>query len=466
MPAVTIEVTSQSWFCNSCHLMNPYYQSWQTSAHKDMECVSCHIPPGTTNYLWAKLNGAGQVVDDLLKRTSTKPSASVSDFSCTRSGCHDLERVKTISRKEGKYFFNHSKHLNTEYLGIEMHCTTCHSHVQGSKHFEVNASVCVTCHLITPGAAKSAVQLVLMNGGGERPTTQPATVQAVVDWQPILPTGEGAGKTPPRHCKSCHNAPSKPLEYRGLKIVHEEYVSYGAACESCHRNVTAKPERIDSSQCFSCHEFGMEKFTNVPDMHRQHSSGRHKVECFGCHGVIRHGPSAQFMQLDQMECQSCHKQQHMIQRSTYKSAPEVAHVAGDGSAVSPMFMVHVDCTGCHVQEKPLSIKPQSGATVAAGVAAACDTCHKAGLGATMIPMWQKNTRELYESVGKMVPAGGAGSAKAQQLAAEAQRLLEIVRMDGSWGVHNPRYTQKLLEQARTKLLEARESAKPKEGAAQ
>jgi hypothetical protein len=172
------------------------------------------------------------------------------------------------------------------------------------------------------------------------------------------------------------------------------------------------------------------------------------------------------MQLDQVDCQSCHKQQHVIQRSTYKSTTQLAHIPDDGSTLSPMFLVHVDCTGCHVLQKPLSIKPQSGAMVTTATPAACDRCHKAGLGQTMIPLWQKNTRELYDSVLKMAPVSHAPSPKAQQLVADARRLLEIVRMDGSWGVHNPRYTQKLLEQARTKLLEATQSEKTKEGAAQ
>ena len=470
LPVGSIELTSQNWFCNSCHIMNSYYHSWQIGSHKDVDCVTCHIPPGPNSYFWAKLNGLGQVVDDLLERTSTKPSASVSDFSCTRGGCHNLEHVKSISRKEGKFFFNHNKHLNLEYLGIDLHCTTCHSHVQGSKHFEVNTSVCITCHLITPGAAAPALELAAMTS--TRPSTDAATTQPIstrptmdsAEWQPIIASSLlPQGKTPPQHCKNCHDAPAKSLEYRGLKVVHEEYLSYGAACESCHRNVTAKPEKMDSDHCFSCHDFGIEKMTTVPELHRQHTTGRHKVECFSCHGVIRHGPSAQIMHLDQVDCQACHKQQHMIQRGTYKSTTELAHIPDDPSALSPMFLVHVDCTGCHMQQQNLSIKPQSGATVAKASSNACDRCHKPGLGQTMIPMWQKNTRDLYDSVAKMVPTS-AGSPQAQQWTAEAKRLLDIVRMDGSWGVHNPRYTQKLLEQARMKLLQVQESAKPQEGA--
>jgi hypothetical protein len=41
---------------------------------------------------------------------------------------------------------------------------------------------------------------------------------------------------------------------------------------------------------------------------------------------------------------------------------------------------------------------------------------------------------------------------------EARQLIDVVRLDGSWGVHNPRYTQELLNQARAKLIEARKPA--------
>ena len=33
-------------FCRSCHIMEPYYQAWATSTHKDhATCVTCHYPP-------------------------------------------------------------------------------------------------------------------------------------------------------------------------------------------------------------------------------------------------------------------------------------------------------------------------------------------------------------------------------------------------------------------------------------
>jgi nitrate/TMAO reductase-like tetraheme cytochrome c subunit len=444
---VSIEVTSRSPFCNSCHIMGSFYKSWQASSHFQVDCVKCHIPPGAGNLIHAKLNGLGQVVDDVLSRTSGKPSAQVPDISCTRAGCHNIDAVGKQTRREGKFFFDHGKHLDLSYQNIEIHCTTCHSHVQGSNHFEVNTNACVTCHLAYPKAPKAAeVTLVA--------STQPAAVVA----NTALATPEAARaharKLPAATCNTCHNAPDKPIEYQGLKVLHSEYLSYGAACESCHRGVTAPVAKIQDDQCFSCHDFGMERLGSVEETHRVHSTGK-KVECFSCHGVIRHGPSAQSMRLDQIDCQSCHTGQHAIQQSTYKSTRTLAHVPSTQPAVTPMFMAHVNCTACHVAPRPVKSRAESGATVAVATASACDSCHKPGLGAQMIPLWQRNTHALHDSVVQLIPVTSPTDDRGRQLVGEAKQLIDLVRLDGSWGVHNPRYTEELLGQARAKLVEAR-----------
>jgi hypothetical protein len=77
----------------------------------------------------------------------------------------------------------------------------------------------------------------------------------------------------------------------------------------------------------------------------------------------------------------------------------------------------------------------------------------------MIPLWQNATRKMFDEATALLPAADnawdAGSAAATALVREARELLELVRVDGSWGVHNPRYTQQLIEKARAKLLEAK-----------
>jgi nitrate/TMAO reductase-like tetraheme cytochrome c subunit len=447
----SVELTSQSWFCNSCHIMNPYYATWKSGTHHHAECVQCHIPPGMSNFVSAKLNGAGQVVDDLLDRTNSKPSAFVSDTSCTRSGCHNMEALKAKPRIEKKFFFKHGDHLGLSYSGIDIHCTTCHSHIKGDKHFEVNTNACITCHLGAPDPApkKTTVQLAMLA------STDPKLPEGTVT---VAPTKE---KHPPKDCKSCHNAPDHEIEYRGMKVNHAEYLSFGARCESCHNAVTEKPKPVRDDQCFNCHEFGLEKLGSVAETHRIHSTSKHKTDCMNCHGITNHGPKAQSMGLDKIDCQGCHTDQHAIQQNTYKLSSELIHMPDGTPAVSPMFMSHVSCTGCHIKARPVSLKPETGATVKAAAAEACDKCHQAGLGEKMVPLWQKNTHALFDIVSHEMPATVQTlDPKARQLVNEAKGLLDVVRLDGSWGVHNPRYTQRLLEDARKKLQDAKPVSTP------
>ncbi|HEY8665307.1 MAG TPA: NapC/NirT family cytochrome c [Tepidisphaeraceae bacterium] len=465
---ISVEATSQSGFCKSCHIMESYYASWHRGAHKEVECVRCHIPPGAQNFVAAKLNGLGQVVDDVLERTATKPSASVSDFACTRPGCHDMERVRAQSRHDGKFFFNHAKHLDLEYKGVQVHCTTCHSHSRGEQHFEVDTNTCITCHLAYNGANKPLVasgSAAPQSASGGVASAKGALVKTVMDTTPAgapaaATPAEGAGheKHAPSDCLTCHNPPDHPIEYQGLTVVHSEYLAYGASCESCHRGATASTQKVKSDQCFTCHEFGIERFTSPEEMHKVHSDGKHKVECFSCHGITRHGPAAQAMRLDQIDCQSCHVGQHNIQQRTYKSTDPPHATASAAPAVTPMFLAHVACTGCHIQPRSVSVKPLSGATVNAATPAACDSCHKPGMGEKMIPMWQKATHETYDAIIKQVPAQMPTSPEAVKLINEARQLLDLVKLDGSWGVHNPRYTQALLEEAQKKLLAAKDVA--------
>ena len=84
--AGAIVVTGQPGFCNSCHIMNSYYASWQASSHANVNCLDCHLQPGFTGYIKGKVNGLAQLVDCVVGRVGTKPSAFVTDASCLRPG--------------------------------------------------------------------------------------------------------------------------------------------------------------------------------------------------------------------------------------------------------------------------------------------------------------------------------------------------------------------------------------------
>ena len=53
----TVEATSSSTFCGSCHEMNPEANTWKASSHSQVACKECHIQDGVVNYAKAKMNG-------------------------------------------------------------------------------------------------------------------------------------------------------------------------------------------------------------------------------------------------------------------------------------------------------------------------------------------------------------------------------------------------------------------------
>jgi len=442
----SVEATSQNSFCNSCHIMGPYYNSWKLGAHKNVDCIECHIAPGVDNFVEAKLNGLAQVVDDLLHRTS-KPSASVSQFSCTRSGCHTPEKLsKTLTT--GKFKFDHGKHLGAKHLGVEISCSTCHSHVKGDEHFEVNTQVCITCHLVD-GAAKKTETI----SGKQTRVIYLAARNGGADAGKHLPLAEGE-KSPPSDCTACHDAPKGEIQFQGLKIDHAQFLAFGAKCESCHQGVTATPPPIEDGRCLECHSFGMEASVEPREMHKIHTLGRHKIECSSCHGTIRHGLASQTVSLERFDCTRCHLDQHKVQQDTYFNLGKSPHGPDAARPVSPMFLAHVDCTGCHTKQRAVSVKPNSGASVMAAEPASCNRCHQPGFGEKMIPLWQNTTHGLYDQVEKQLQEAEAAGLDAETLK-RVKELLNLVKTDGSWGVHNPRYTQLLLEQARDAIAAAK-----------
>lgn len=413
-----IVVSEQPRFCNSCHIMNDYYDSWKTSTHSEVNCLDCHLKPGFMGHVMGKINGLAQAVDCIVGRVGTKPNGSVLDESCLRPECHNADELAAKPIRFGRAKFNHEKHIGKEVGGISIKCGTCHSHFEGEEHFAVNRDVCFTCHFLK--SSKRETKLV------------------------------------PTNCLVCHDPPDKEIK-RGLVTVnHKEFADYDVSCEeSCHKGQVEKTSHIDPSVCLSCHNFALGENVESEELHRIHGNG-HKVECFACHGKTEHGQTKNAPLTAMMDCESCHSDTHNLQLSVY-TAHENPQDKVDDRVLSPMFLTHVSCTGCHIERKP--VKPGAVATsgtVAKATPEACDHCHEKGTGQRYIPFWQKRTKELHKQISddldmfqdRLDMAGD--SAKAQKLReqiGQARRLLDSVESDGSWGVHNLKYTESLLLKA-------------------
>ena len=413
-----IVVTGQPGFCNSCHIMNTYYDSWKVSSHHKVNCTECHLEPGFMGYVKGKSVAPAHLVNYVLGRVSTKPNSTIKDVSCLRSECHE---TKDLVSKEIDYDgvkFTHKNHVEKVLGGITISCGTCHSHFEGDEHFKVNRDVCFSCHFLKDSQSKS--KLVQTN------------------------------------CLDCHEPPDKVIK-RGLVTVnHTEFVSYNASCEdSCHRGQVEKESNVGDSVCLNCHSFSRSEEQTAAELHKTHTHGE-KVECFACHGKVRHGPTKDAPLAVMMDCKNCHSDTHNVQLSTY-SAHEHPQKKESDRILSPMFLTHVECTGCHIEPEPIrSGTIESIGTVAKAAPQACDNCHEPGTGQLYIPLWQGSIKKLHSQISKRLDElqnvlqavdDKNRAEKLKEKIAQAKELIDSVEADGSWGVHNLKYTEAILLRA-------------------
>jgi nitrate/TMAO reductase-like tetraheme cytochrome c subunit len=142
----TIEYTSKSHFCASCHYMKPFYQSWKTSSHGHIECATCHYLPGPKSKIRAKIEGIMQLGRYWTKLyLKSKPWAEIPDESCLREGCHEKRLLEGMTKYK-KVAFDHKIHFTDLKRGKQLRCTSCHSQIVQGEHITVTDSTCFICH--------------------------------------------------------------------------------------------------------------------------------------------------------------------------------------------------------------------------------------------------------------------------------------------------------------------------------
>ncbi len=63
---VAVQWTETADFCGRCHTMAPELKAYELSVHRDVTCAECHVEPGITGWVKAKLNGTRQLVEVIL----------------------------------------------------------------------------------------------------------------------------------------------------------------------------------------------------------------------------------------------------------------------------------------------------------------------------------------------------------------------------------------------------------------
>ncbi|HEX5136097.1 MAG TPA: NapC/NirT family cytochrome c [Planctomycetota bacterium] len=408
---VMMEVTTKPQFCRSCHIMEPYVDSWATSSHKNVTCVDCHYEPGLLETFEGKFKALSQLAKYVTQTQGTKPWAEVSDYSCMRGGCHS-ERLLEGEIQFGRIRFDHKSHLIGSERGKKLRCTSCHSQIVQGNHLTVTTTSCFLCHF-KPG--------------------------------PTAAGGPALGD-----CNLCHGPPPDAIQLGPFSFRHSDYLSRGVQCSSCHGDVTRGMGEVPRDRCGSCHnkEAHLQKYDDVEFVHRMHVT-EHSVSCIRCHNEIQHGlpPREEHYK---GACSNCHVDTHKGPAEIYRGTGG-KDVADDPSA---MYLARVTCNGCH--RPPFPGAPSPPATYEADLLA-CVDCHGTGF-TGMAERWQKEADvslakakdalgKLEEAMGEEREEGEGDPAAAKSHYEAAAWNVSLALSDGSRGVHNLPYLRDLLRKA-------------------
>jgi len=405
-----VEFTSTSNFCSSCHYMKPFFESWKTSTHKDVQCKVCHYPPGMKSFFRTKIEGLVMVGRYWTRLyVKSKPWAEIQDASCLRPGCHD-RRLLEGKVQFGQVAFDHKAHFDDLKRGKALRCTSCHSQIVQGEHITVTAESCFLCHF--------------------------------KDKTPEVRTAE---------CAVCH----RKDELLALKdrFDHAPVFGNGYRCDKCHARIVSGTGEVPKENCDKCH-FEAERLAKYGDtdlMHRTHITAN-KIECEQCHRPIEHKIVKDIGTI--ADCQACHQGTHSAQKILY---------TGEGGKGVPHAMPNVmwekglSCQGCHMFHEGSAGIGKGETLVSSGKA--CESCHGRGFD-RILKNWEQSTEKRLAEVKaiaataalQIAAAPGPKRKAAAALLEEARFNIDVVEKGKS--VHNMTYSQELLTASVEKIREA------------
>jgi nitrate/TMAO reductase-like tetraheme cytochrome c subunit len=221
--------TDRPAFCPSCHGMKPFYDAWQTSAHKDISCIECHVEPGYRNRTLHKFVALQEVYAEVFTHaTYPNYNAEIPDSRCLR--CHPDVPTKVPSA--GK--FSHHMHLDR---GVG--CAKCHA-TSGHK---VTFAALYEAGVLNSANAPAGATYV-----GEELQGAPGKHRALRGHKPVPCANCHDQAT--LQCSFCHEPPTK---------------HFGANCRQCHKpsvpfktfmHPPSGEHRYTSQPCAKCHPNG------------------------------------------------------------------------------------------------------------------------------------------------------------------------------------------------------------------
>lgn len=119
--------TSGPLFCASCHEIEQYITSWQTSAHKNINCLECHQPSGELGKFHAKARGLNYVFQHFSGDYTIPTRALIFEQNCIQCHIGDNKVYLNITKLTNTLKVNHYEAIKKSQSCLECHRETGHA---------------------------------------------------------------------------------------------------------------------------------------------------------------------------------------------------------------------------------------------------------------------------------------------------------------------------------------------------
>lgn len=349
--------TARPDFCRSCHIMEPYHQSWTRDVHGaklSVACVECHYAPGEQHTIRAKFRGLSQAASYFSGRSgSGRVRTHVSDASCLTSECHGDGVYLTKALPVGEAG-TETRLVNNRETEVARTPTVSFVH---SKHLQAAARLDETTKAIEQTAARLKTALreneVYVALAREAASVDSSPERDARIRERVRQAGSAAVEADALAWAR--------LERRRIRLKQLS----GLTCAACHTYDTSATQHqaVDRQVCFTCH-FSHEAFNKeTAECLRCHDAPtrqiavhgwttsqpsavmmdhqeiiRRDIDCSSCHADVVKGQGRVTIR----ECSHCHDQERYTAEFAERTARQVedyhrVHVAGQ----------HARCADCH-----------------------------------------------------------------------------------------------------------------------
>ncbi len=237
-------------FCMSCHTMDSAWALWSQSAHRNVECHTCHESNFATS------------MKQLYEYATQRPVEVVKHARVDRAVCETCHSAEKSPSKWNRIaeMPGHKVHAGKE----RVQCVQCHA--TQIHRFRPAEQICGDCH--------RGVTLAAAGRMGEMHCLQ-CHPFAAKEGSPLRPDRAA--------CLECHSetpaGETPPAGHARLAVFHEggKDAPMEWACSKCHN--PHKQVKQTSADCFKCHKDAVE----ATPVHLIRAHKMDRTDCVACH---------------------------------------------------------------------------------------------------------------------------------------------------------------------------------------